>query len=327
MCTARSTKETGPDWSTITYQFAPRVSVGGGTQGGAVGPKATVKQPAVKFVWYDGNKDGRQNAPYDLLKQATEEARSKQPATQEAELKPGKKKPPAAIDAALIVLFNGGQLQARSGTEPIAKLKLDQKNIAVADFRCETITLTKLQLIEIRGVYKEIGLNTNAGQESAHASEFLSRLNRRAQDASGEPPLPKCPDLKYLTDIANRVGNDQLKVIHDNKDRLTKEIAAWQKRKTSIAEREPRWRELKRLLAHAEGQPVGQAFQPDCQAGKPDLPSVAAEVEPEVKAIEDHCRLLDVPDPVPGLVDKLTETLRKALNEAHAACNAAHGHG
>jgi hypothetical protein len=184
-----------------------------------------------------------------------------------------------------------------------------------------------VQLIEIRGVYKKIGMNTNAGQESAHAPEFLSRLNRLAQDASGEPPLPKRPDIKHLTDIANRVGNDQLKVIHDNKDRLTKEIAAWQKRKELIADREPRWRELKRLLDHAVGQPVGQALQPDTQAGKPDLHAVATELEPEVKAIEDHRRLLDDPDPVPGMVDKLTEALRKALNEAHAACTAAHEQG
>ena len=38
--------------------------------------------------------------------------------------------PQDAIDAALIVLFNAGTLQARSGTEVIPKGKLDQKNIA-----------------------------------------------------------------------------------------------------------------------------------------------------------------------------------------------------
>jgi hypothetical protein len=41
----------------------------------------------------------------------------------------------------------------------------------------------------------------------------------------------------------------------------------------------------------------------------------------------DHRRLLDDPDPVPGIVDKLTEALRKALNEAHSACTAAHEKG
>jgi len=46
-----------------------------------------------------------------------------------------------------------------------------------------------------------------------------------------------------------------------------------------------------------------------------------------VKAIEDHRRLLDDPDPVPGMVDKLTQALRKALNDAHVACTAAHEQG
>ena len=70
-----ATKETGPDWSTITYQFAARKKVGGGMLGASVGPIATVEQPAVKFVWYDGLKDEKQNAPYELIARATEEAR------------------------------------------------------------------------------------------------------------------------------------------------------------------------------------------------------------------------------------------------------------
>ena len=47
--------------------------------GAAVGPIATVEQPAVKFVWYDGLKDEKQNAPYELIARATEEARKKAP--------------------------------------------------------------------------------------------------------------------------------------------------------------------------------------------------------------------------------------------------------
>ena len=76
------TNQTGPDWSTITYQFAP-AHRWAEALGGAVGPKAAVEQPAVKFVWYDGKKDSRQNAPYELLKQAVGEARSSVPAAPE----------------------------------------------------------------------------------------------------------------------------------------------------------------------------------------------------------------------------------------------------
>jgi hypothetical protein len=90
------TEETGPDWSTITYEFAARDSVGGGTLGGAVGPKAAVEQPAVKYVWYDGKKDGRQNAPYELLEQATREAPKDTPVAA-GEAKRGKRKPAPAV--------------------------------------------------------------------------------------------------------------------------------------------------------------------------------------------------------------------------------------
>ncbi len=217
--------------------------------------------------------------------------------------------PQDAIDAALVVLFQSGAVQAKAGTEPILKGKLDQKNIAAAEFRVETITLTKVQFIEIRALFKKIGLTTQAGQESVHAVECLSRLNKLAEAAGGDAPLPKYPDTSHLTDIANRVGNDQLKVIHESKDRLAQEIADWQNRRDLILQRQPRWVQLTALLNFAA-----------------DLP-VAAEVRPEVTAIEQHHSLLTEPDPVPGMIEKLTTALRTALNEAHAACVCGHESG
>ncbi|MHC4535625.1 MAG: Gfo/Idh/MocA family protein [Planctomycetota bacterium] len=92
------TAETGPDWSTITYMFPRRSSVGGGKFGGAVGPKAAVRQPRVKFVWYDGTKDGRQNAPYDLLQKATKEAKINSP-NQSANTGRNRRRKSPAIDA------------------------------------------------------------------------------------------------------------------------------------------------------------------------------------------------------------------------------------
>jgi hypothetical protein len=217
--------------------------------------------------------------------------------------------PQDAIDAALIVLFNAGILQARSGSEAIPKGKLDQKNLVTAEFRVETITLSTVQLIAIRAVYKAIGLNVQPGQESLYAPEFLNRLCRLAESAGGDAPLPTCPDIDHLTDISNRIGNDQLNAICEAKDRLTEEIGEWQKRKQLIAQREPHWKQLTALIAHATDSPI------------------ASEAEAEVKAIVDHRTLLHDPDPVPGLVTKLTDALRKALNEAHAACVNTHEKG
>lgn len=214
--------------------------------------------------------------------------------------------PQDAIDAALMVLFNSGAVQARTGTEPIAKGKLDQKNLAAAEFRVETVTLSKVQLIDLRGLFKKVGLNTQPNQESLHVPEFLNRLTNLAESAGGDAPLPKFPDISHVTDMANRVGNDQLKSIHDNKDQLGKQIADWQRDRDLIAQRLPHWQQLIALQKFAA-----------------DLP-VAAEVQPEVTVIEQHRKLLADPDPVPGLVEKLTSALRTALNETHDTFSADH---
>lgn len=214
--------------------------------------------------------------------------------------------PQDAIDAALTVLFNAGAIQARVGAEPVVKGKLDQKNIAATEFRVETVTLSKVQLIELRGLFKKVGLNTQPNQESLHAVEFLNRVTKLADGAGGDAPQPKSPDISHLTEMANRVGNDQLKAIHEKKDQLTQQIAEWQSNRDLIAQRLPKWNQASALLKFAVELPV------------------AAEVQPEVTAIEQHRKLLANPDPVPGIIEKLTSALRTALNEAHDGFTAAH---
>ncbi len=217
--------------------------------------------------------------------------------------------PQDAIDAALIVLHAGGQVQARSGGEMIAKGKLDQKNIPTTEFRVETIKLTKVQLIELRGLFKKVGLNTSPNQESVDTPKFLDRLSKLAEEAGGDAPLPKRPATTHLSELANRVGNDQLKAIHEQKVRLEQEIADWKRQAGTIAQRQPRWEQLTALLDHAV-----------------DLP-VATVVQPEVAAIEQNRGLLADPDPVPTLVEKLAAALREAINQAHDACVASHENG
>ncbi len=139
------TDETGPDWAVITYKFPARASVGGGELGASVGPKAAVEQPPVTFVWYDGKKDGRQNAPYALLAQATEEARksgeaagaeepaeapAKRPRKKDAPVKEEKKKAgaAAALDSPgrwdmILVGDKGMMLFRRSATDWIVTPK------------------------------------------------------------------------------------------------------------------------------------------------------------------------------------------------------------
>jgi hypothetical protein len=117
------TKETGPDWSTIIYRFASRKSVGGGKLGSTVGPKSVVEQPAVKYIWYDGIKNGKLNVPYDLLEKATEEAKKTGAGRRVAETRDAKKKKtPSAIDDPkrwdlILVGDKGMMLFKRSSTD------------------------------------------------------------------------------------------------------------------------------------------------------------------------------------------------------------------
>ncbi|HMP71480.1 MAG TPA: BREX system P-loop protein BrxC [Pirellulaceae bacterium] len=210
--------------------------------------------------------------------------------------------PQDAIDATLIVLFNAGLLQAKSGNESVAKGKLDQKNIPVTEFRVEYVTLSKVQLIAIRGLFKAIGLNTQPNHESSHAPEFIARMLRLAEEAGGEAPAPAKPDTSHLSDIQNRVGNEQLKAIFDNKDQLNQQIEDWRLRQEGIAKRMPLWRDLCELFRHAETLPIGNQLQK------------------EIEAIVANRALLEDPDSVPGFISQISNELRDAINKVHKAC-------
>ncbi len=215
--------------------------------------------------------------------------------------------PKDAIDAALAVLVQSGTLRSIDATrEPLPVAKFDHKSIASTEFRSETIKLGPIQLTELRGLFKKLGLNAQPNQESIQATELLNRLTRLAESAGGDPPRPGRPDIRHVAEILGLVGNEQLKAIHDRGVELADQFAAWQASSDLIQRRLPQWNQLTALLKAAT-----------------DLP-IAAEVQPELVAIEAGRRLLANPDPVPGLVDKLTHALRSALNEAHGSLSALH---
>ena len=211
--------------------------------------------------------------------------------------------PQDAIDAALIVMHRAGLVLARNGSELLPKDKLDQKNITTLDFRVEDQPLTKLQLIELRKLFTEGGVPCQVGQESTKAVEYLNVLKSRAEKAGGAPPSPRQPDSEHLTDLLNRVGNDQLKSIFEQRETLKSQAGAWKSRGELIAKRTPAWSTLRELWMHAG-----------------DLP-VYTEVQAEITAIESERQLLAEPDPVPGISAKLSQSLRDALNVLHEECS------
>ena len=72
----------------------------------------------------------------------------------------------------------------------------------------------------------------------------------------------------------------------------------------------PRWQRLERLLAHAEGQLED-----------------ATEIAGQAQAIQDQRLLLEDPDPVPPLCEKVTTLLREKLTSCREQYQAAHDAG
>ena len=217
--------------------------------------------------------------------------------------------PQDAVDAALIVLHGAGMLQARHNNEAVPKGKLEQKNITTTQFRVEHITLTKVELIGLRSLFGKVGPAVKPGQEAQAAAEFLNQMKALGEAAGGDAPMPKRPDLSHIQDLVQRVGNDQLKAIYDQREELTQEITDWKGRADKIAQREPRWNDMLALLHHADPLPIG------------------TEVRSEVAAIKQNRSLLANPDPVPGMIETLTQALRDALNESRARCEVIRNEG
>ena len=82
------------------------------------------------------------------------------------------------------------------------------------------------------------------------------------------------------------------------KEDLLKDYATWIEVKAKKEARLPRWQTLLHLAKHAESLPVSK------------------QVPPQIQAIQGNRSLLADPDPVPPLISKLTDALRKAVQDA-----------
>jgi len=206
--------------------------------------------------------------------------------------------PRDSVNAALLVLTLSGHISAKQNSSPLQVKELDQTKIGVADFRVEVATVTTKQKIALRKLFQTAGVKCNSGDEQVAAGLLLSELISRARDAGGEPPAPARPNTVHVQDLQNLVGNEQLAALHNERERLATEAKEWLETQTTIHDRLPRWRTLGQLLKHAEGLPE------------------AEEVRPQHQAILDNRLLLNKPDPVPPLCEKLTKALRAALGKS-----------
>jgi hypothetical protein len=213
--------------------------------------------------------------------------------------------PQDTVDGALLALLVSGHLRASQSGQPVEAKHLDRQKIPVVDFRSEIVTVTASQRLAVRKLLQDVGIPYKQNEESNAIPALLGELRRRAGEAGGDPPLPTRPDKNHLEDVSSLSGNEQLVAVFNQRERLVKEATAWKQTAEAIQQRKPRWETLQRLLNCAEGLPIHN------------------EIKAQSDAIVSQRSLLDTPDPVLALCERLTRELRGALVQRRKSCCAA----
>ncbi len=213
--------------------------------------------------------------------------------------------PRDAIDGALYTLLSTGHVRATDATgKQLDAKSLDRNKLTQTSFRLESVTISPVQKIKIRGVFNAIQVPIQPNEELAKVPALLTKLRALATAAGGPAPQPEVPKTTAIDAVDAQSGNGMLLELYNRADELIAQAKEWEATQKAIANRLPGWGQLKALLAHAKD--LGP------------YPGFKAEQE----AIEAQRSLLDNPDPVRPLLDNVTEVLRQALTAKLSAYSA-----
>ncbi|HIF9457336.1 TPA: BREX system P-loop protein BrxC [Photobacterium damselae] len=201
------------------------------------------------------------------------------------------------IDGALYAMLAANVLKASDNQERVIDAKgLDRSSVTQTKFRPENITLSKIQLIKVRGVVSTLlGHACNAGEEATQLPQALSNAKNIANKAGGAAPLPMAPCTELLSKLDMYAGNEQLQQVFDHKDQLLSDFNQWQEQAHKVSLRSKQWDKLVDAMAYCR-----------------DL-AIHRDLEQEKAAIISNRSLLDEPCPVAPLLKKATNALRDAL--------------
>jgi hypothetical protein len=205
--------------------------------------------------------------------------------------------PRDAIDGALYALLASGHIKATdSASKALDAKSLDRAKLTQTSFQRESVNITPMQFVKIRGLFSTVGVPCQPKDELAKVPALLAKLREQASKAGGASPAPDLPKLTVIEAIEAQTGNAQLLELFNRNDEIAGLSKSWSKTANDIAKRLPVWHQLKELLRHAK-----------------TLGPYAA-LKAELDAIEAQRSLLGDPDPVRPLLDKTVELLRQALN-------------
>ncbi len=219
--------------------------------------------------------------------------------------------PQDAIDGVLYALASAGHIRAtHSATHQAQVLNtVQQTQLTQFTYRTENVVVTTTQKIGLAKLAQDVGAQASQNDAATTARNVLQALRTLAADAGGDAPKPESPSVAKLDELAAHDGNALVAAVVAASEDLRQSFHDWTSRREKIKARWPRWDTLQRLIRVAQGLP--------------ELPGVKAQLD----AVVAQRLLLQDPDPVPGLCDKLTSALRSALQTAAQSFKAEHDAG
>ena len=120
---------------------------------------------------------------------------------------------------------------------------------------------------------RSLGSPASPTKKTTAAAEFLAELDKLAQGAGGDAPLPERPDTSHLRNLQSLAGNEQLVGILNRYDELQKNIEDWDQGSRSGREAIPRVRTLTVLNqpCKRDGCGVGDAAADRSYRGQPQF--------------------------------------------------------
>lgn len=201
------------------------------------------------------------------------------------------------IDGALFAMLAAGVVKASDVQERAIDAKsLDRSSVTQTKFRPENVTLSKVQLIKVRGVVSTLLEKAcNTGEEATKLPSAIVNAKNVARSAGGDAPLPMAPSTALLSDLEMYSGNDQLQKAFDNKDKLISDYQQWKEQAHKAELRMKLWIKLTQAMEYC--YPL----------------AIYKELQQEQQAIITNRSLLSEPCPVKPLLNKATNELRTAL--------------
>ena len=205
--------------------------------------------------------------------------------------------PRDAIDGALIALCASEHLVATLERKPVSAKGIDRRTLGRLEFRTETVVLSVDDKLALRGVCTALAIPTDGVAEVESARSVLDAVSTLAGKTGGTAPLPEPEIPAYLSELRVLSENQLVKAIVARQSEIRSDVRRWQQTAGRIEVRAPAWEQLKTLIDYAEGL------------------GVLGEVREQYDAIIERRSLLDEPDPVPPLLQKIRSGLREALTE------------